>query len=515
MNSIKRAYFSLKANMGRTVLQIIIFSVVFAFIVACLIIYQTADDYVKTLELSVKNSVTIRPAEHWVGDSGAITGGMYPFEREDIEKLIEPEYVYGYNYSNSRHIDYRDKYNIFENTIETNPYMVTYEGDAEAYMLVDSKTDIAFTAFGFTLIDGRHITEADAGERVCLISKEFSEMNGLKIGDTLVGYDRLLKLAHDEDVKYELEIIGIFDSKGGEFLIGYGGSPDEIFMMPIDTFATIIQGDDEEEPSFIGTYSLSVYFENEEDIAQYIKHVENIFNVRKVFETRYDLSPPPLPEEAQGLGLEETLEYFTDNRFIDVYLDTEWYEMVAEPIERVRDLSGFALIGFVGGAVLILILISANSIKKRYREFGVLLSMGENKVKIAMQVCVETLTVIIIASFIGIILGILVGVPTVSHYTNSAYESQSVLNNQISEIANSDYSQGTGLINRDTYTITSALLFREPTDLSVAPNILPTYNLQVLLTFISFAGVLTIISALIQTIYITRIKPTVLLTSRR
>ncbi len=505
MNSIKRAYFNLKSNMSKTILQIVIFSVVFAFIVACLIIYQTADDYVKTLEVSVKNAVTINTALYSVNVPGGSIGGGYAFEREDIEKLLVPSYIDGYNYSTTIPLEYRGKYKLFENTIETNFYTEEYEYDAEAYMLVDSKTDIAFTAFGFMLVEGRHITRDDAGEKLCLISREFAEMNGLKIGDTLSGHDLIAKKVRDLDVEYVLEIIGIFDREKEEFLLGYGSSPDEIIMMPIDTYGVIHSREDNKNPS-APSYSLSVYFEDEQEVRDYIEYVEKTFNVRKVYETRYDLSPPPVPEEAQGLELEETVEYFMDNKFVDVHRDNEWYEMVAEPIERVRDLSAFALIGFVGGAVLILILISANSIKKRYREFGVLLSMGESKVKVAMQVCVETLAIVVISSLIGIVIGIVAGVPIVSDYTNSAYEGQSILNSQISEIANTEYAQEAGYRDRSYHTISTVMVLKEPTDLSVAPNIIPTYNLQVLLTFIGFAGVLTIISALIQT---------VLLTSRR
>ncbi len=514
MNSIKRAYFSLKSNMSKTILQIVIFSVVFAFIVACLIIYQTADDYVKTLEMSVKNAVTIEASAMYENVPGGSIGGSYAFEKEDVENLLMPEYIDGYNYSVAIPLEYRGKYKLFENTIETNFYTEEYEYDAEAYLMVDSKTDIAFTSYGFNLIEGRHITEDDAGENVCLISKEFAEMNGLKLGDTLLGYDLLLKKYRDQDVEYRLEIVGIFDREKEEFLLGYGSSPDEIIMMPIDTYGVIHSREDNKNPS-APSYSLSVYFEDEQEVRDYIEYVEKTFNVRKVYETRYDLSPPPVPEEAQGLELEETVEYFMDNKFVDVHRDNEWYEMVAEPIERVRDLSAFALIGFVGGAVLILILISANSIKKRYREFGVLLSMGESKFKIAMQVCVETLSIIIISSIIGILIGIIVGVPIISHYTNSAYEGQSVLNSQISEISNTGYAQEAGYRDRSYHTIATVMVLKEPTDISVAPNVTPTYHLETLLTFIAFAGILTIISALIQTIYITRIKPRVLLTSRR
>ncbi len=511
MNSIKRAYFSLKANMGRTVLQIIIFSVVFAFIVACLIIYQTADDYVKTLELSVKNAVTVTPSRVSINDNGAITSSAYGIDKEKFDELLVPDYIDGYNYSGFTYLGYSDKYKIIENSIET-PYYKEYDG--YLYMMVDSKTDIAFTAFGFTLVDGRHITIDDAGKKVGLISKELADMNNLKIGDTFTAHDQFEKEFFDSDITYEFEIIGLFEGPQGEFLEGYGVSPNELVMMPIDTYGVYAVKDDG-TPRIPASHTRSIYFEDEAEIDKYLEYVKETFNVRKVFESRYDVSPPVIPEEAVDLEFEELVDYLFENQFVDVYIDNEWYEMVAEPIERVRDLSGFALIGFIGGAVLILVLTSANSIKKRYREFGVLLSMGESKIKIAMQVCAETLSIIVIASFIGIILGVLIGVPTVSHYTNEAYDGQAVLNQQITQNLNKGYEDNVNISGRDYHEIAVYLLYKLPTDLSVAPNIMPTYNLQVLLTFIAFSGVLTVISALIQTIYITRIKPTVLLTSRR
>ncbi len=507
MNSIKRAYLSLKVNLSKTVLQITIYSIVFMFIVACLIIYQTADDYVKTLEVSVKNAITVSGADISVGESGATKVSQVYLTQKEVDKLLEFDGIAGYNYSLTQYLDYGGKYKLFESSTD-NQYLIETGADGTLYTSVDTKTDIAFTAFGFSLVEGRHITKDDANKKVGMISKKFADMNNLNIGDMFTAVSN-----SQEKLKFEFEIIGLFDGVDGDFLVGTGQSPEEIVIIPSQSIF-MYQNEDARIFDFITT--VSVYFDNHEDRDKYISFVQNKFNVRKIFETRYDYAPPPIPQEAQDLSFEELSDFYYKNMYLDINIDTEWYEMVAQPVEKVRDISGFALIGFIGGAVLILVLTSSVSIKKRYNEFGVLLAMGESKAKIALQICLETFTTICTAAIVGLLIGIIMGVPFVSNYTNSAYLAQSELDSQVNEITNSEFTESLNSgVSREYHVISVYLVRRTPTDLSVAPNIIPTYNLQVLLTFIGFAGVLTIISALIQTICITRIKPTVLLTSRR
>ncbi len=508
MNSIKRAYFNLKSNMSKTILQIVIFSVVFAFIVACLIIYQTADDYVKTLEMSVKNAVTVSGVDVKSIISGATTGAHISLPENMIEKLIDVPYLKSHNYSYWEYIEYRGKYHLVENSIPDNPYSTNSEFDATIYTVVNSKYDYAFTVGGYNLVEGRHVSEKEQSQNVGLVSKEFAQMNDLSLGDEVLGYTDEFFNQRDT-IEYRFEIIGIFEGPDGIFLEGYGSSPTELIIMPTKAFLNLQTREEE-------TLLISLYFETSHDAQTYVKYVEDNFNVRKVFETRYDSTPPPVPKDAENFSFQELMEYYYENLYVDIKLDTEWYEMVAEPIERVRDLSSFVLIGFVGGAILILVLVSSNSIKKRYREFGVLLSMGESKANIVTQIYVESLTIIVVSALIGFLLGVTLGVPTIRHYTSRAYEAQLVVNTQVNALANDKiYEQNYNGIDEEYYSASYDLSFKMPNKLSVAPNIIPTYNLQVLLTFIAFAGVLTIISALIQTIYITRIKPTVLLTSRR
>ncbi len=507
MNSIKRAYLNLKVNMSKTILQIIIFSVVFVFIVACLIIYQTADDYVKTLEVSVKNAVTVSGADISVGESGATKVSKVYLTQKEVDKLLEFDGIAGYNYSFTEYLDYGGKYKLFESTTD-NQYVLEEGDDGSLYTAVDTKTDIAFTAFGFSLVEGRHITKDDADKKVGMISKKFADMNNLKVGDAFTAVSK-----YQPELKFEFEIVGLFDGVDGDFLVGTGHSPEEIVIIPSQSIF-MYQNEDAKIVDFIT--AVSVYFDSHEDRDKYISFIQNNFNVRKIFETRYDYSPPPIPQEAQDLSFEELADFYYENMYLDINIDTEWYEMVAQPIEKVRDISGFALIGFIGGAVLILVLTSSVSIKKRYNEFGILLAMGESKAKIALQICIETFTTICIASVIGLLIGIIVGVPFVSNYTNNAYLTQAELDGQVNGITNSEFAENLNSgVSREYHVISVYLVQRIPTDLSVAPNIQPTYSLESLLIFIAFAGVLTIISALIQTIYITRIKPTVLLTSRR
>ncbi len=77
---------------------------------------------------------------------------------------------------------------------------------------------------------------------------------------------------------------------------------------------------------------------------------------RKALEARYDESP-----------------------FYTLYLDDEWYETVAKPVESVRNMMGAFLAVVLVGSAVVLGLVVVLSLRGRKREFGILLAMGEQR----------------------------------------------------------------------------------------------------------------------------------------
>lgn len=497
MNFIKRALNYIKNKKLNIILQILIFSVTFSFALSGLIIFCSADSYVKNLETSVKNCVTVSYISLIYNQSGAVIGNTIPIDMSNIENLLDFDEIHSYNYSFFDFVKFED--GAYE-TIEPETEQASiYNNDATIYSTINSEYDSAFTTNGYYLIEGRHITQDEENNDICMISNAFANLNSLSIGDTVQ-----VSSSYGND-EYEFEIIGIFETPDGDYKIGFGDSPDELIIIP-SANEQIVQS---------SIFTLSVYLNEESDISGYVNYLEENFNIRKTSYDRYDYSVAEIPEEAIDFNFSELVDYYTINEYMDIYVDTQWYDMVAKPLEKVRDLSQYLAVAFAISAFLIILLFCIDGIRNRQKEFGILLAIGESKFKIILQICSETFFVVGISAVIGLVVGIYISSPIIQNYTNSAYYSQATIDNQVNAISSSDYStyeQG-GVGDNDVAYID--LIFKTACKTTVAPNISANYSPLSLMIYLSMVLLVTIFMIFGQMFYITRLKPAKLLIRRK
>ena len=94
-----------------------------------------------------------------------------------------------------------------------------------------------------------------------------------------------------------------------------------------------------------------------------------------------------------------------------------------------RDLSGAIAVLLLAAILLVLVLTTILMLTGRRRETGVLLSMGENKGKIACQMAIEAFVPLFIAAVIGLGIGVTAGSSLVENLCNGVYQ-QSAANSQ-------------------------------------------------------------------------------------
>ena len=104
--------------------------------------------------------------------------------------------------------------------------------------------------------------------------------------------------------------------------------------------------------------------------------------------------------------------------FYTLYLNNEWYDMVAVPMESVRNLLGIFLAVVLVGSAVVLALVVILSLRGRWQELGILLAMGESKQKVIGQIFVEVFTPLLVAAILGAILGTQVVVPLAEDYSS-------------------------------------------------------------------------------------------------
>jgi putative ABC transport system permease protein len=223
-----------------------------------------------------------------------------------------------------------------------------------------------------------------------------------------------------------------------------------------------------------------------------------------------------VPEEYADWSAEKLSNYYEDNHWYYLQLDREWYEMIAAPIENVSRITGILMVGIVVGVTVILALLSVLSLKGRKREFGILLSMGESKMKVIGQVLTEEFVPIMIAALIGLFAGILIGAPFIKELSDGVYSQKAEEQSGENELINYGYMQeGQNVLQYDwNHAGSSDLISKTSSRISIQTNVKPEINSFTIISYIVVTFGLVFVVLIIQMISILRLKPAHILTGK-
>lgn len=208
------------------------------------------------------------------------------------------------------------------------------------------------------LASGEVFDEDDSN--VAIISYELATSNDLKTGDEI-------KLKDSNDEEHTLKIIGIYQNFDSN---GFNNNYNKIYI-------DIKSGEEflDEETYNNGNYKIS-------SAVFYLNDPENVDEFKK---------------EANNLVTD------LEDRYLKLDIDTSTYDRMTSSIEGVKNFSSIILIAIVIASIVVISLMVINSLKDRNYELGVLLSLGEKKIKITLQFILE----LIITATISFILSIL------------------------------------------------------------------------------------------------------------
>lgn len=286
----------------------------------------------------------------------------------------------------------------------------------------------------------------------CMVSRDFADLNGLKLGDRL----ELQDVNNTEVEILPLTICGIYldittpQPNGSNWAVN--NRRNEI----LTSFSTL------EEHSTFGLYVTAVYYLKNPDMAA-------------VFES-----------------------FVRENGLHEVYnvnVDAKNYNQIVKPVESLKNVSTAFLAVILLVGCLILILLSILGVRERKYEIGVLRAMGMSKTKVALGIICESLCVIVLCLFIG--LG--VGSPIAQPVSNTIVKEQKII---VEENSQANYGN---IISSSESTI-------ENTDSLLEVDIALTTESIAFTVIISLAlGLLTNIAVIS---YITRYEPMKILSER-
>lgn len=392
---IKNALLSLKKNIGKTILLFVIIVVITNLVIAGLSIQSATKKSMDQIRSSLGNDVTLsvdfrnmmknrKPSEA-ASNETSLTTTM-------ADSLKDLKYVKNYNYqistsANSNSISAvetaSDNSNNQQDTNKPNdqPEQASNQVDFTISANTTMKYLDSFTNNNYKLTKGRLLTTKDQNTNNCVIETNLASDNDLSVGDTFT----ITTTVNDEIITQELTIVGIYEIQSTNEI----GSAH--FNNPVNTIYTDLS---------IGQ-TLTGSSENITSAIYYLDDPENAEAFVELAKKKSDIDF-------------DTFSLDANNRL---------YQQNASSLESMKSFAKMFvwIVVIAGSAILCLIL--ALTIRNRYYEIGVLLSLGQSKVKIIAQQLIEVGLIAVVAFVISLGTGQLT-----SHYMGNMLESSSSSN---------------------------------------------------------------------------------------
>ncbi|MDX8362074.1 ABC transporter permease [Cytobacillus sp. IB215316] len=386
MNFLKRAFLSVTARKGKSMLLVFVFSVICVLVLAGLSIQTAAQKSSELARQQLGGEVTLQvDREKLMAEGGQQQsegrqqGRMQsvPVPVESATALLSLDNIKGYNYYSSASGLAEDFEPIVSETIDEEETNTGQGGFNNPGNMRGVQADISVQGVLFTdsvetflndeasIVEGRHLTEEDIGEDVAVIEQNLAIANDLAIGD------RLTIQRTDETSSVMLEIVGIYETT--ELVDDQAASFD--FLNPYNRVYTPY------------TTASSLKSEDYEDAIDYAVYFMDD------------------PANIQSFIDEASLESTIDFDVFKLDANDQLYEQMIGPIENVASFSTNVVYLVTIAGAIILGLIVMMSIRERKYEMGVLLAIGEKKWKLMGQFLVEILVVAVIALGISAVSG--------------------------------------------------------------------------------------------------------------
>ncbi|EAC9872000.1 ABC transporter permease [Listeria monocytogenes] len=389
MNFFKRAWLSMKARKGRSVLQLIIFTVVCVLILSGFTIQSAADKASELAREQLGGTVTLTVDrekqmqamrdEAASSDSSSTESKPQfessPIDVSDANELAKLNHVASYNYYSSTQAlasgfdpiessgDTSSSSDETSTTTESQgpgggqggPQMV--DADLSISGLLDSATSTDFEAGTSELTSGVAITFADKDKNVAMVEENLAKENDWKVGDSFT------VTSSDGNTKVTLKIVGIYKTTDS----GSDMAQNFSFLNPYNkvyvpyTVANTIKGSD-----YKNTVDSAVYtMDDAANISAFEKEAKKVDSI---------------DWDTFKLDANDTL-----------------YQQMIGPINSVASFSkNVVYIVSIAGA-LILGLLVMMQVRDRKYEMGVLLAIGEKRGKLIAQFFVEILIVALVS----------------------------------------------------------------------------------------------------------------------
>ena len=396
MNFMKRAWKSTKVKWGRSLFLFAVFTAILIFVLAGLTIRSAAEEAANqaqkevgaTVTLSANREASFKKQEQTSSsnstaeerpDPGSFS--LTPVSLTDAEKIAKLDNVKSYSFESSASAMAKEGITAItssdssEDSSETtdagggpaggmggNPQMT--QADFQISGVSATAQNSTFSDGTAKITDGEGIDDSDKSTNNVVIDSTLAEANDLTVGDTFT-----ITSTEDEDTTYEMTVKGIYESSETSSSMGMKFN----FMNPSNTLYT------------------SYTFANE---------LNGTSDDNTIDSAIYTLSDPDEMDEFL-----EKAEKLIDTDTFSLQTNDSMYQSMLEPLNNVASFSKNVVLLVAVAGIIILTLIIMITIRERRHELGVLLSLGESRSKIILQLFTEVAICMILALGVASISG--------------------------------------------------------------------------------------------------------------
>ena len=423
MNFIKRALKSTKVKWGRSLLLFAVFTAILVFVLAGLTIRSAAEQAASEAQKEVGATVTLsanreasfqKPAETATSETDSdgtaqerIDPGSFsltPVSLEDAQKIADLTDVKSYSFESSASALASDGITAISSSDSTDSYAESTDAnqpmggdmpgggqmtqaDFQVTGVLTSAQNSTFSSGTATITDGEGIDESDKDTNQVLIEQTLATANDLAVGDTFT-----ITSSEDEETTYELTVKGIYESSASSNSMGMQFS----MMNPSNTLYT--------------SYTLA-------------NELNGTAEDNTIDSAVYTLADPENMDDFLAKA-----KKLIDTDTFSLQSNDAAYQSMLEPLNNVASFSkNVGLLVAVAG-IIILTLIIMITIRERRHELGVLLSLGESRIKIILQLFTEVALCMIlalgVAAVSGNVVANVVGQQLLEQQTNSDQNTQ-------------------------------------------------------------------------------------------
>ena len=378
---------------------------------------------------------------------------------KNLLEIVNSEYVVSYDIDLSMYLENSGRLQMHNISGNNTPQFVK-----------EGITPSAFVDKSVSLVDGRMPTKDELSNTsdVVIIEKTLANLNNLKIGSNI---DFSILLDGYEGNKVSAEVIGIFENNEAvdETMVSYMGIsvlPQNRVYAPFNMLQAV--GLSNEELGNLLLNSAKITLNDPLNIEAFKEESSNKVN----------------------------LEYGILDANDEVYRNT------MGPISFLGTISDALISVVVVAGALIVGLITALTVNQRKNEIGMLLAIGESKVKIIGQFIIEVVIIALLAFVLSSTTGLYFG----RVVSDKMYDTVVNIDNNTNQIVQVDkVKRGTVKSYKDKPTVEVDKLESKDLDIALSP--------MLLIKFLLIGLLISSISVLLPSLYVMRFNPKQILTN--